>query len=510
MNLMRKGKLEKEGFSCGNRRKKSQEDDLLHILMNHPMVGNGLIGLFYVLMVVLTFLHSKEIIYANSTYFFLGVSCFALFVYRKLILAEVMENNVHLLLFFGVLSVHLSSFWLVETLAEWSGWDVLLLTLLLPHSFAPMILTAILGRRVGFFSCLYLALLGVQIFQKLPHLTYLGGAILLGFSAVWLTHGTRRRNRYFIISTYLGVIAVVTASLVYSFDGQWVMQSGLRVLGLPLLVHLVLGLLVGGLMPLIESMYGLTTDIAWVEMGDMNHPLLKRLSMEAPGTYHHSLMVATLAEGAAEAIGANASMTRACALYHDIGKMNKPEYFIENMVVNHNPHKDLTARMSALILMSHVKDGVDLALKYKLNGKIIDVIEQHHGTSLVWFFYQRAKNQQLNVQKLVEQAKAKEDDVPQVSEENFRYPGPIPQFKEAAIISLADAVESASRTLDKPSSNRIESMIEEIVLNRIQDQQLDECGLTLDELARIKSSFLKTLLSMLHSRIKYTKEETEK
>ena len=261
--------------------------------------------------------------------------------------------------------------------------------------------------------------------------------------------------------------------------------------------------MIGGLLPVLEALFDVTTDITWLEMSDLNHPLMRRLSMEAPGTYHHSLVVANLAEAAAESIGAGATMARVCAYFHDIGKLNRPEYFIENMDPADNPHKDLTSRMSALILVAHVKDGVDLAIKHNLNSSIIDVIEQHHGTSLAWYFYQQALNQKAEVLRLVEEDKATEDDVPQITEDVFRYPGPRPQFKESAIISLADAVESASRTLDKPTAKSIEQMVEVLVHSRMLDGQLDESDLTLAELARVKASFGKTLMSMMHSRIKY-------
>jgi hypothetical protein len=278
-----------------------------------------------------------------------------------------------------------------------------------------------------------------------------------------------------------------------------------RMVGLPLLIGVVTGMAVGGLLPVLESVFGVTTDVSWLELGDLNHPLMRRLSIEAPGTYHHSLVVANLAEAAAETISASASMCRVCAYFHDIGKLSKPEYFIENMDLSANPHEDLTPRMSALVIIAHVKDGVDLAIKHNLNSRIIDVIEQHHGNSLAYFFYRQALDQKAEAERLVKAGKAKEDDVPQVSEETFRYPGPRPQFKESAIISLADAVESASRTLEKPNASRIETMIKDIVQARMMDGQLDECDLTIAELARIKASFAKTLLSMMHGRIKYQK-----
>jgi putative nucleotidyltransferase with HDIG domain len=202
-------------------------------------------------------------------------------------------------------------------------------------------------------------------------------------------------------------------------------------------------------------------------------------------------------------------MCRVCSYFHDIGKLTKPEYFIENLGTEENPHDDLTARMSALVLIAHVKDGVDLALKHGLNRRIIDVIEQHHGTSLVYFFYRRALEQKNEIIRLVEQDKAREDDVPEVTEDGFRYPGPKPQSKESAIISLADSIESASRTIGKPTPSRVEALVDDIVRNRVLDGQLDECDLTLAQIADIKDSFVKTLLSMMHSRIRYPKEHTE-
>jgi putative nucleotidyltransferase with HDIG domain len=322
---------------------------------------------------------------------------------------------------------------------------------------------------------------------------------------VLFTNRVRRRNKLFMAGLYVGITAALFSLLLHEFSGTADTVSLSRILGVPFAVGILTGLIVGGGMPVIESIFGVTTEVSWLELADLNHPLMKRLSIEAPGTYHHSLVVANLSEAAAESIGANAGMTRVCAYFHDIGKLTKPEYFIENMDPVNNPHDDLTARMSALILIAHVKDGVDLAIKHKLNCSIIDVIEQHHGTSLAWYFYKRALDQKAQALRLVEEGKSKEDDVPQVSEEVFRYPGPRPQFKESAIISLADAVESASRALEKPNASRIEALVDELVQNRMIDGQLDECDLTIAELAKVKSSFVKTLLSMMHSRIKYQK-----
>ena len=201
---------------------------------------------------------------------------------------------------------------------------------------------------------------------------------------------------------------------------------------------IVTAMIVGGALPMLENLFRITTDISWLEASDLNHPLLRRMTIEAPGTYHHSLVVANLAESAAEAIGANATLCRVCSYFHDVGKLVKPEYFTENMNFERNPHDDLAPTMSALIIIAHVKEGVDLALKHRLNQRIIDIIQEHHGTSLVHYFYQRALQQQEDARAGGKIMKLREDDVPEVHEESFRYSGPKPQTKESAIISLAD------------------------------------------------------------------------
>jgi putative nucleotidyltransferase with HDIG domain len=259
-------------------------------------------------------------------------------------------------------------------------------------------------------------------------------------------------------------------------------------------------------LPIFEHLFQITTDISWLEAADLNHPLLRRMTIEAPGTYHHSLVVANLAEAAAEAIGANGTLCRVCSYFHDVGKLVKPEYFTENMNFERNPHDDLAPTMSALIIIAHVKEGVDLAIKYKLNQRIIDIIQEHHGTSLVYYFYKRALQQYEEARGKI--MKMREDDIPEVREETFRYSGPKPQTKESAIVSLADAVESASRSLEKPTPAKIEQLVNDIIDQRIADHQLDECDLTLNELRVIAQRFRFTLMTMLHSRIAYPKQET--
>jgi putative nucleotidyltransferase with HDIG domain len=258
-----------------------------------------------------------------------------------------------------------------------------------------------------------------------------------------------------------------------------------------------------------EHAFQITTDISWLEASDLNHPLLRRMTIEAPGTYHHSLVVANLAEAAAEAIGANATLCRVCAYFHDVGKLVKPEYFTENMNFERNPHEDLAPTMSALIIVAHVKEGVDLALKYKLNQRIIDIIQEHHGTSLVYYFYKRALQQHEDARAGGKIMNLREHDIPEVREESFRYSGPKPQTKESAIVSLADAVESASRSLEKPTPAKIEQLVNDIIDQRVADHQLDECDLTLSDIRIIADRFRFTLMTMLHSRIAYPKQESK-
>jgi putative nucleotidyltransferase with HDIG domain len=339
--------------------------------------------------------------------------------------------------------------------------------------------------------------------------------MISGFTAVYLTLQVRRRSK--LVRAGVGVgIAIWILSLTFGFIGpinlfpptanDWGM-IGLQS-ALALGNGIVTATIVGGILPMFEHLFQITTDISWLEASDLNHPLLRRMTIEAPGTYHHSLVVANLAETAAEAIGANATLCRVCAYFHDVGKLVKPEYFTENMNVERNPHDDLAPTMSALIIIAHVKEGVDLAIKYKLNQRIIDIIQEHHGTTLVYYFYKRALQQAEDARPGGKIMKMREDNIPEVREESFRYTGPKPQTKESAIVSLADAVESASRSLEKPTPAKIEQLVNDIIDQRIADRQLDQCDLTLSDVRVIAERFRFTLMTMLHSRIAYPKQET--
>ncbi len=252
------------------------------------------------------------------------------------------------------------------------------------------------------------------------------------------------------------------------------------------------GIITIGFQPLIESTFRYTTDIKLLELANLDQPILQELMMRAPGTYHHSMIVSNMVEAAAHEIGANPLLAKVAAYYHDIGKMKKPLYFIENQMGTENRHEKLAPSMSALILISHVKEGIELAKEYKLGQEIMDIIQQHHGTSLISYFYEKAK----------EQAERSEKARP-VNEADFRYPGPKPQTKEAGLVMLADSVEAACRSLSEPTPARIKGMVQNIINKIFADGQLDECELTLKDLNNIAKSFNKTLSGIFHHRIEY-------
>jgi putative nucleotidyltransferase with HDIG domain len=506
---IRRARLQRKGLSCGKTRRKHQEGDLFDEMRTHPAGTFGVYVLFFaclaLLMRVGTLAEDGLPALSWLHVLFAAAVGFAMVSHERVALREQIKDNSILLLVLGTILMHIALIVLMLDMSSSLSWGKTLKAVVLPHAFGPLVLSVIIGRRIGLFAAIYATLFGVFVCVSVPAPTFLATSALIGFTGVLLTKRVRRRNRLFMAGLYVGLVGMAFSLLLHGAAGVIMGEEISRMVGLPLIIGIVTGMVVGGLLPVLESVFGVTTDVTWLEMGDLNHPLMRRLSIEAPGTYHHSLVVANLSEAAAETIGAGANMCRVCSYFHDIGKLSKPEYFIENMDPAANPHEDLTSRMSALVIIAHVKDGVDLAIKHNLNSRIIDVIEQHHGTSLAYYFYRQALDQKADQEQLVKLGKVKEDDVQQVSEETFRYPGPRPQFKESAIISLADAVESASRTLEKLNASRIETMIDQIVQARMADGQLDECDLTIAELAKIKASFAKTLLSMMHGRIKYQK-----
>lgn len=263
------------------------------------------------------------------------------------------------------------------------------------------------------------------------------------------------------------------------------MQSGLGIAAALLSAVLTIGLL-----PFFETPLGILTDMKLITLASPNQPLLKKLLTEAPGTYHHSIMVANLSETACDAIGANGLLARVGAYYHDIGKTIKPHYFIENQLSAKNPHDFLEPKQSAEIIINHPYDGADMLAAYRLPKEIIDIAKQHHGTTLLKYFFHKEKERNQFVQ-----------------EDDYRYPGPKPKSKEAAIISICDSVEAAVRSLKDPTEGKIEEIVSTIVNGRLTDGQLDESPLTIQELKKVHVTICATLKGIFHSRIRYPTRE---
>lgn len=315
--------------------------------------------------------------------------------------------------------------------------------------------------------------------------------------AVLMLRSVRTRSKLLYVGIASGVVAILTTLGVGTLEGQSLYPALLMNALRYGLWAVIAGSLMTCLLPFIERLFDVQTDISLIELGDPAHPLLQELVRRAPGTYNHSITVASLAEAAAEAIGARGLLVRVGAYFHDIGKMLKPGYFIENQRQGDNRHESLVPAMSTLVIIAHVKDGADLARQHHLPESIIDFIQQHHGTTLVEYFYRRAS----------EQSEANPDSGG-VDESTFRYPGPKPQTKEAAVLMLADAVESASRVLVEPTPARIENLVQEISMKRLLDGQFDECGLTLREVHLIQESLVKSLTAVYHGRVKYPSPQT--
>ena len=374
-----------------------------------------------------------------------------------------------------------------------------LLPSLLPLAFASMIVMTTVGPRMATLTALM-----TSIF----HATMQNAGIdtfAIGFSSAlmgaFFCREVRLRGSALKAGALAGLTAAVMSIGIGLASGSGAFTS-INQAGVSLFVGVFTGALGLGAMPLIENVFKVATDATLFELTDFNHPLLRKMQVEAPGTYHHSLMVANLSENAAIAVGANPILCRAASLFHDIGKMTQPNYFTENQGDFDNPHDQKNPSMSALIIKSHVKEGIDMAREHKLPKILRDVIRQHHGTTLVKYFYHQAqekmKQETLGLGDM-------ESDKP--DESTYRYDGPRPRFKESAIIFFADSVEAAARSLPKVTQHSVEELLENIFSDRLEDGQLDECPLTLEEVSKIKRSFVKTTLNMLHTRVEYPTEE---
>jgi putative nucleotidyltransferase with HDIG domain len=357
----------------------------------------------------------------------------------------------------------------------------------IPLASGAMIICLFLGLKAAIPMAMVMAIGFAFIFQnKFEMFMYF---LISGTMAAYWLRDCRERKVFVTASTKLGVLNVVLATAINFYTGELSSSELLWDWAFAFMGGLVAGILTAGIVPLVEIAFDYTTDITLLEFAHLDRPIMRRLMIEAPGTYHHSVIVGSLVEAAAAEIGANPLLAKVCGYYHDIGKIKKPLYFIENQTDGKNKHDKLAPSMSSLILIAHIKDGVEIAKENKLGQMITDTIRQHHGTSQIKYFYEKAK-----------QLKGEDS----VKIDDFRYPGPKPQTKEAGLVMLADVVEAASRTLENPTPSRIQGRVQTLINQIFSDGQLDACELTLKDLHNIAKSFNKILNGIHHHRIEYS------
>lgn len=360
---------------------------------------------------------------------------------------------------------------------------------LIPFACIPFLLTLLINYKISLvLSVMNIVLIAVsvQFNSEIIILAIVGTAL----GSIVLRKMQDRNDIIFstLLVTAASIICTFCIGIILSNDiVEIIKKTGAATLG-----GIFSGIMTVGLLPFLENTFDVVTILKLLELANPNHPLLKKLLIEAPGTYHHSIMVANLAEVAADEVGANSVLARVGSYYHDVGKIKRPFFFKENQMGMENPHSKIAPNLSALIITSHVKDGLELAKEARVPQNILDIIEQHHGNSLVKYFYITAKN--------------KAEDKDSIKDEDFRYQGQIPISKEAAIVMLADSVEAAVRSICDPSIDKIEIMVNNIFKDKLNDGQLNECQLTFNELEKVKKAFLKALIGMYHQRIEYPEE----
>jgi putative nucleotidyltransferase with HDIG domain len=371
-----------------------------------------------------------------------------------------------------------------------------LLTYLVPHALSILLAAILLGGSAAICLGLWTSFATAVLLDQSFNVFALG--ILITITATSTARNVHRRSSLFQAGLWVCAVKVLFALIaaILKQPKLSILFSQISAAILSGMLSTVFALL---LIPVFEKLFKITTDITLLELSDMGHPLLQKMAMQAPGTYHHSLMVATLAQNAAEVIGANSLLVRVCAYYHDIGKMAKPEFFTENIQHRENPHDELSPHMSALVIVSHVKEGLTLAKRHKLPQPVLDAIEQHHGNGLISYFYHKAKVQQ---QKELDPAHSTNP----INDSDFRYGGAPAVSPEMAILSLADASEAAARSIEKPTPKKIANMMDDIFSTKIRDGQMDQASLTMAEINAVKQSFVFSLSNMLHGRIPYPKD----
>jgi putative nucleotidyltransferase with HDIG domain len=409
--------------------------------------------------------------------------------YRPSLLVDTRKMFLLAFLLLVTVVVSLFSKYIFSLAADKLQFDTATIGFALPLAAGAMLTSLLLDFHLALgFSFIASILFGV-VFRGDPFmpLYYFLGSIA---SALSVFH-SKRRTAVLRAGALTGLVNLIAITGIDLYKGEFLVR-GTYDLGAGFLGAVIVAIIVSVTLPFFETLFDIATDIKLLELLDPNQPLLKELVYKSPGTYHHSIVIGNLAEAAAESIGENPLLARVGAYYHDVGKIRKPEYFIENQRIAENKHDRLMPSMSSLIIASHVKDGVEVANEHKLPSEVIDIIQQHHGTSLITYFYQKAKELQPYVK---------------IAEEDYRYPGPRPRTKVAAIVMLSDAVEAASRTLEDPTPQRIQALTNSVITRIFLDDQLSTCDLTLKDLRVIARSFNLILTGIFHHRIDYPGKE---
>jgi len=401
----------------------------------------------------------------------------AFLTYLRMELPGVYKDN-GMLAMFTVLT--LSVLGSVVALVNWGGQS----EFTVPLALAPLVVASLLEKRPALVFTLMLAVLATAVAElRAP---FVPVAMMGGVTATYSV--SRLRHRWHFVRAFFAIaLANLAAILAWDLARLSPTQTLLMDALAGTLNAFVATVFAFLMLPLVETVFRLTSDVTLLELSDLNRPLLRRMQLEAPGTYHHSMVVGSLAESAAEAIGANSLLARVSAYYHDIGKLAKPEYYAENEpAASRSRHEKLTPSMSALVVKSHITEGLELARKQRLPGAVRDSIPEHHGTMVMAFFYHKALEMDEGARR-----------------EDYSYPGPRPRSRETAILMLADGVEGASRALAEPTPSRIRGLVQRIIDERVRDGQLDDCSLTLLELARIREAFIPVLTAIFHVRAPY-------
>lgn len=416
-----------------------------------------------------------------------GVICFVIVYYLYRFKREILNQEPQLVLFglVIVITLLLARGTLSINFGESRGLDFLS-GYLIPCAAGTMIMAILLGVRVGMFISIILSILvSLMVGSELSYGVVAAVGGLVGVYSV--SHLSQRRD-LIRSSLYVGTANAVAVVGLLLMDGSAPLVTFTGAL-VGVLNGVLSAVLMIGSLPFLETAFGITSAVRLLELSDPNQPLLRRLMLEAPGTYHHSILVANLAEAAADAVGANSLLARVGAYYHDIGKLKRPYFFIENLLTQENPHDKLTPSLSTLIITSHVKDGLELAQEYKLPQIIIDIIGQHHGSGLISYFYHKA----LETNRFGEK----------ISEDDFRYETPKPQTREAAIVMLADSVEAGARALQKSTPGRLEALARRVIREKLEDGQLEACDLNFRDLNIIAQAFIRVLSGIFHARVEY-------